>query len=115
MTRDEKGILLRLLGAGYNTERPASREAYKTAMSRLIARGLVVNRRWGYSRGFRRYGRNSYQLTPLGLTRAARLAVGCKSAPADPWGRWPRFDRPQKKPRPKLRARYDSYGKVVYG
>lgn len=108
VTRDEKGIMLRLLGAGGLTERPASRTLYKAAMSRLMARGFVVNRRWGYFwDGGRRSARNNYVLTATGMARAARLAFRSREQPRQ-------RQRTQKKPPSKLRPHYDSYGKATY-
>lgn len=102
MTRDEKSLLVGLLG-GRN---PVQLGDGKKALSRLIAAGLVSVWR---IRGWRS-GHNRFELTQKGRMKAARLAYRFASPrnhvrPPDYWS-----------PRPsKIAARTDRYGCVVYG
>lgn len=103
MTRDEKSMLVALLGG----ERPFEVAGRKLAMSRLIARGYVRATR---DKRNPRWGHNRYTLTVAGRAKAARLAVKYSGPrnhirPPDYWN-----------PRPsKIALRADRYGYRVYG
>jgi hypothetical protein len=101
MTRDEKTILVRMLGGGRGLEF-GGRTDLKRALSRLIASGYVTAKR---TKTHPAYGHNQIDLTPKGLAAAARFArrLPRQYRRSDWWN-----------PRPsKIAWRTDAYGYLV--
>lgn len=104
MTRNEKivlrDMLIRRHGVLYYNER-------KQALSRLIRRGYVVNKRMASFKGRRGY--NNYKLTDLGFEKAIDVFRNEKIDHFRPDGSYPYRNKKYRKTRST-----DEYGKLIY-